>query len=56
MHTVVETNACLAAAKDAGMSEDERDSVVDQLAGNPQAGEVMPAPAFPKASAMRLRP
>lgn len=42
MHTVIETNAYLSAAKDAGMSEDERVSVVDFLSSNPQAGEVMP--------------
>lgn len=42
MHTVIETNAYLAAAKDAGMSEDERSAVVDLIANNPEAGEIMP--------------
>lgn len=42
MHTVIETNAYLAAAKDAGMSADEQAAVVDTLAANPQAGDVMP--------------
>ncbi|MFA7585048.1 MAG: type II toxin-antitoxin system RelE/ParE family toxin [Novosphingobium sp.] len=42
MHTVIETNAWIAAAKDAGMSDDERANVVDILAANPEAGEIMP--------------
>lgn len=42
MNTVIETNAYLAASKDAGMSEDERSEVVDLLAANPQAGKIMP--------------
>lgn len=42
MHTVIETNAYLAAAKDAGMSADEQVAVVDRIAADPQVGEVMP--------------
>lgn len=42
MHTVIETNAYLAAAKDSGMSADEQASVVDVIAANPEAGEIMP--------------
>ena len=41
MHTVIETNAYLAAANDAGMSEQERQNVVDVLAADPDAGVVM---------------
>lgn len=42
MHTVIETNAYLAAAKSAGMSEEERSAVVDIIAADPMAGEIMP--------------
>lgn len=42
MHTVIETNAYLAAAKDAGMNADEMTAVVDLIAANPEAGEIMP--------------
>ncbi|TMJ13776.1 MAG: addiction module toxin RelE [Alphaproteobacteria bacterium] len=42
MHTVVETNAYLSAARDAGMDEEEREAVVDILAANPEAGAIMP--------------
>jgi hypothetical protein len=42
MHTVVETKAYLAAADDAGMSEEEREAVVNIIAANPQAGDVIP--------------
>lgn len=41
MHTVVETAAYLAGAKAAGMTDAERASVVDLLAMDPQAGDVM---------------
>lgn len=41
MHTVIETNAYLAAAKDAGMSADEMTAVVDLIAANPEAGEII---------------
>lgn len=42
MHTVIETNAYLSAAKSAGMSEEERSAVVDIIAVDPMAGEIMP--------------
>jgi hypothetical protein len=42
MHTILETAAYLAAAADAGMTEDERGAVVDVLAANPTAGDIMP--------------
>jgi len=42
MHTVVETPEYLAAAKKAGMTEDERIATVDFLAENPDAGEIIP--------------
>lgn len=42
MQTVIETNAYLSAAKDAGMGDDERAAIVDLIAADPQAGEVMP--------------
>jgi len=41
MHTVIETNAYLAAAKDAGMGDEERAAVVDLIAANPEAGDMM---------------
>jgi hypothetical protein len=42
MHTIIETAAYLSAASDAGMREEERNTVVDMLAANPLAGDVMP--------------
>jgi hypothetical protein len=42
MHTVIETNAYLKAADDAGMDEEERSAVVDTIAANPEAGAIMP--------------
>ena len=42
MHTVIETAAYLAAAKSAGMGEDERSAVVDIIAADPTSGEIMP--------------
>jgi hypothetical protein len=42
MHAVIETSAYLSAAKDAGMTEEERVSVIDLIAQNPKAGEIMP--------------
>jgi hypothetical protein len=42
MQTVVETPAFLSAADDAGMTEAERKAVVDLIAANPEAGEIMP--------------
>ena len=41
VHTVVELPAYLAAAKAAGMSEAEMAAVVDLIAANPLAGDVM---------------
>ena len=42
MHTVIETNAYLKAADDAGMDEEERSAVVDLIAADPEAGAIMP--------------
>lgn len=42
VHTVIETPAYLAAAKDAGMNASEQQAVVDLIAINPEAGEIMP--------------
>ena len=42
MHSVIETNAYIAAAADAGMGGDEMAAVVDVLAANPEAGDIMP--------------
>jgi hypothetical protein len=42
MHTVIELKAYLAAAKGAGMSEEEMQAVVDTVAANPEAGSIMP--------------
>ncbi len=42
MQSVIETNAYLAAAKDVGMSAEEQQMVVDLIAANPEAGEIMP--------------
>ena len=41
MQTVIETEAYLRAAKDAGMSAEEMTAAVDLVAGNPEAGDVM---------------
>lgn len=41
MHTVVETNAYIAAGKGAGRSEEEMQAVVDAVAADPTAGEIM---------------
>ena len=41
MHTVVETPEYLTAAKKAGMSEAERLAVVDAIAANPTAGDMI---------------
>jgi hypothetical protein len=41
VHSVVETNAYLAAAKAAGMSDEERTLVVNLLATDPLAGDLM---------------
>lgn len=42
IHTVIETNAYIAAAKDAGMWADEMIAVVETIARNPEGGEIMP--------------
>ncbi len=42
MNTVIETNAYIAAAKDAGMGDEDRTAVVDVIAVNPEAGDIMP--------------
>lgn len=42
MQSVIETNAYLAAARDAGMSADEQQAVVDLIAADPEAGDIMP--------------
>ncbi|PYE90419.1 RelE toxin of RelEB toxin-antitoxin system [Phyllobacterium leguminum] len=41
MHTVIETPAYLASAKDENVTEDERNEIVSFLASNPDAGDVM---------------
>lgn len=41
MQTVIETEAYLRAAKDAGMSAEEMTAAVDLVADNPEAGDVM---------------
>jgi len=41
METVVETRAYLSAAKDAGMSDEEREIAVNLISANPEAGELM---------------
>ena len=41
MQTVVETEAYLRAAKDAGMAAEEMTAAVDLVAGDPEAGDVM---------------
>ncbi|KQM98398.1 addiction module toxin RelE [Sphingomonas sp. Leaf25] len=42
MQSVIETNAYLAAAKDVGMDADEQRAIVDLIAANPEAGDIMP--------------
>ncbi|CAM4051769.1 Addiction module toxin RelE [Novosphingobium lubricantis] len=42
MHTIIETAGYLSAASDAGMTDEERNTVVDVLAANPTAGDIMP--------------
>lgn len=41
MHTVAETSAYLSAADDAGMTEAEREAVIDLLALNPSLGDLI---------------
>ena len=42
MQTIIETPAYLRAARDAGVSDGERTVIVDMLAADPMAGEIMP--------------
>jgi hypothetical protein len=42
MHTIIETPAFLASARDEGISDDERAAMVSYISGNPTAGEIMP--------------
>lgn len=42
LHAVIETRAYLAAADAAGMDEEERSAVVDLIAADPMAGDIMP--------------
>ncbi len=39
MHTIVETPSYLADAKGAGLSESDRDAIVEMLANDPEAGD-----------------
>jgi hypothetical protein len=41
VHTVVETPEYLKASARAGMTEEERENVVDFISGNPEAGTVL---------------
>ena len=41
MHTVIETPAFLASARDEGISDDERTAMVSFVSANPTAGEIM---------------
>ncbi len=42
MHTVIETPAFLASARDEGLGDDERFGIVTYLARHPKSGDVMP--------------
>jgi hypothetical protein len=42
VHTVVETPEFLSAARNAGMTDTERQSAVDLIAANPDAGQIIP--------------
>lgn len=42
MHTVIETPAFLASARDEGVSDDERAAMVSYVSRNPDAGDIMP--------------
>lgn len=41
MQSVIETEAYLRAAKDAGMADEERTAAVDLVAANPEAGDLL---------------
>jgi hypothetical protein len=40
MHTVIETPAYIASAREAGLTEEERDEIVGFLARHPDAGDL----------------
>lgn len=42
MQTVIETPAYLASARDVGLTDAERDEIVDYLARHSDAGELIP--------------
>jgi len=42
VHSVIETSDYLADAKDAGLTDVEREKIVDTLAANPTAGDEVP--------------
>ena len=42
MHVVVELPGFVAAAKEAGLSDDARTRIIDRVAGRPDAGDVIP--------------
>ena len=42
MHTVIETPAYLASAREVGLTEEERDEIVSYLARQPDSGDLMP--------------
>src|SRR5262245_28507632 len=42
MHTVCETPSFLRDASEIGLSEEERNAIVDEVAANPGAGDVIP--------------
>jgi hypothetical protein len=44
MHAVIETPAYLRAAEKAGMTDEERESAVSTIAGNPLAGDEIRGP------------
>ena len=41
VHTVIETNAYLRAADEAGLSETEKEAIVTAVAENPELGDVI---------------
>jgi hypothetical protein len=41
VHTVIETNEYLTAAKKVGMSDAERSAAIDLIAADPEAGDIM---------------
>ena len=42
MHTVIETPAFLASARDERISDNDRAAIVSYVSKNPDAGEIMP--------------